>query len=75
MQVSILFFSPSILSRLFIDLILLFFRHAEMMKKIMLTMNENGKELEVYIYLIVFLKFVQSVIPTIQYDFTQNFTL
>ena len=69
------FFSPSILSRLFIDLILLFFRHAEMMKKIMLTMNENGKELEVYIYLIVFLKFVQSVIPTIQYDFTQNFTL
>lgn len=50
-------------------------RHAEMMKKIMNTMNENGKELKVDIYLIVFLKFVQSVIPTIQYDFTQNFTL
>lgn len=50
-------------------------RHAEMMKKIMRTMDDNGKELEVYNYLIVFLKFVQSVIPTIQYDYTQNFSM
>ena len=35
-------------------------------------MEENGKELEVDRYLVVFLKFVQSVIPTIQYDYTQN---
>ncbi|KAH7636347.1 ubiquitin-like protein-conjugating enzyme atg3-like protein [Dermatophagoides farinae] len=47
-------------------------RHAEMMKKIMTTMEENEKHLEVDRYLIVFLKFVQSVIPTIQYDYTQN---
>jgi ubiquitin-like-conjugating enzyme ATG3 len=26
-------------------------------------------------YLIVFLKFVQAIIPTIEYDFTQNFAL
>lgn len=38
-------------------------------------MEENGKELEVHNYIIIFLKFVQSVIPTIQYDFTQNVTL
>lgn len=50
-------------------------RHAEMMKKIMRTMDDNGKELEVHNYLIVFLKFVQSVIPTIQYDYTQNFSM
>ncbi|XP_017486182.1 PREDICTED: ubiquitin-like-conjugating enzyme ATG3 [Rhagoletis zephyria] len=50
-------------------------RHAEMMKKIMRTMGDNGKELEVYNYLIIFLKFVQSVIPTITYDYTQNFSM
>jgi hypothetical protein len=26
-------------------------------------------------YLIIFLKFVQAVIPTIEYDYTQNFTM
>ncbi|KAI2810662.1 E2-like enzyme [Blomia tropicalis] len=50
-------------------------RHAEMMKKIIRTMGDNGKQLEVYNYLIIFLKFVQSVIPTIQYDYTQNFSM
>ena len=38
----------------------------------MTTMEENEKQLDVDRYLIVFLKFVQSVIPTIQYDYTQN---
>ena len=36
-------------------------------------MAESGKELEVYSYLMVFLKFVQSVIPTIEYDYTSEF--
>ncbi|KAJ8681044.1 hypothetical protein QAD02_016831 [Eretmocerus hayati] len=50
-------------------------RHAEVMKKIIETVMEGGRELGVHMYLIIFLKFVQSVIPTIEYDFTQNFSL
>lgn len=51
------------------------FRHAEVMKKIIQTVMEGGGELGVHMYLIIFLKFVQSVIPTIEYDYTQNFTM
>lgn len=50
-------------------------RHAVVMKKIIETVLEGGGELGVHMYLIIFLKFVQSVIPTIEYDYTQNFTL
>jgi len=55
--------------------ILYLYRHAEVMKKIMETVMEGGGELGVHMYLIIFLKFVQSVIPTIEYDYTQNFML
>ena len=34
-------------------------RHAEVMKRIMDMIAEDGRELEVYSYLIVFLKFIQ----------------
>jgi ubiquitin-like-conjugating enzyme ATG3 len=50
-------------------------RHAELMKKLINIVAESGKELEVYSYLMVFLKFVQSVIPTIEYDYTRNLCL
>lgn len=50
-------------------------RHAEVMKKIISTVEDGGKELQVFSYLIIFLKLVQSVIPTLEYDFTQNFTM
>lgn len=50
-------------------------RHAEVMKKIIQTVEDGGKELGVHLYLIIFLKFVQAVIPTIEYDYTRNFTL
>nr|QCX35196.1 ubiquitin-like-conjugating enzyme [Macrobrachium nipponense] len=50
-------------------------RHAETMKKICETVLEGGGELGVHIYLIVFLKFMQAIIPTIEYDYTHNFTL
>lgn len=49
--------------------------HASVMKKILDTIGEGGNELGVHMYLLVFLKFVQSVIPTIEYDFTQNISL
>lgn len=45
------------------------------MKKIIQTVEEGGKALGVHMYLIIFLKFVQTVIPTIEYDFTQNFAM
>lgn len=50
-------------------------RHADIMKKILQTVEEGGGELGVHMYLIIFLKFVQTVIPTIEYDFTMNFTM
>lgn len=50
-------------------------KHAHIMKKIIQTVEEGGGELGVHMYLIIFLKFVQTVIPTIQYDFTMNFSL
>jgi len=50
-------------------------KHAQTMKKLMDQITEGGGELGVHLYLIVFLKFVQAIIPTIEYDFTQNFAL
>jgi ubiquitin-like-conjugating enzyme ATG3 len=46
-------------------------RHAELMKKFIEIAQEGGNELSVHSYLILFLKFVQSVAPTINYDFSQ----
>ncbi|XP_039765225.1 ubiquitin-like-conjugating enzyme ATG3 [Pararge aegeria] len=50
-------------------------RHAEVMKKIIEMVTESGGQLQVHSYLIVFLKFVQTVIPTVEYDFTQNVSM
>ena len=45
------------------------------MKKIMTMIEEDGRELEVHSYMLVFLKFVQAVIPTIEYDYTQQLAI
>nr|CAG4650363.1 EOG090X0AKX [Sida crystallina] len=50
-------------------------KHADVMKKIIQTVTEGGGDLGVHMYLIIFLKFVQAIIPTIEYDYTQNFTM
>jgi len=47
----------------------------QVMKKIMMMIAEDGRELEVHSYLLVFLKFVQAVIPTIEYDYTQQLAI
>jgi ubiquitin-like-conjugating enzyme ATG3 len=47
-------------------------KHSELMKKFIQIAEEGGNELSVHAYLIIFLKFVQSVIPTINYDFSQT---
>lgn len=47
-------------------------RHAEVMKRILSTAAEGGKDIGVHFYLVIFLKFVQTVIPTINYDFSKT---
>ena len=55
--------------------VLIGYRHAETMKKLCACAESDGNELGVHAYLIVFLKFVQAIIPTIEYDFTHDFKI
>ncbi|KAK3095493.1 hypothetical protein FSP39_015329 [Pinctada imbricata] len=50
-------------------------RHAEVMKKIIQMVADGGGDLGVHVYLMIFLKFVQAVIPTIEYDYTRHFIM
>ncbi|KAJ1508104.1 E2-like enzyme [Coelomomyces lativittatus] len=45
-------------------------RHAEMMKKFLHKWFQQGKEIRVDQYLVFFLKFMASVLPTMDYDHT-----
>jgi ubiquitin-like-conjugating enzyme ATG3 len=47
-------------------------KHANVMKKIIDQMMSGGKEPRVDHYLILFLKFMSSVLPTIDYDYTMS---
>lgn len=49
--------------------------HAPMMKHFVDIIEETGAKAEVRAYLFIFLKFLASVVPTIEYDFTLNFDL
>uniref|UniRef100_A0A914I7L4 Ubiquitin-like-conjugating enzyme ATG3 n=1 Tax=Globodera rostochiensis TaxID=31243 RepID=A0A914I7L4_GLORO len=46
--------------------------HASVMKHLIEQFLENGRELNVLDYLFIFLKFVQAVIPTVEYDYTRS---
>lgn len=50
-------------------------KHAAVMKKFIARMIERGKEPKVEFYLLLFLKFMGAVIPTIAYDNTFDFGL
>eukprot|EP00252_Welwitschia_mirabilis_P015316 TRINITY_DN33655_c0_g1_i1.p1 TRINITY_DN33655_c0_g1~~TRINITY_DN33655_c0_g1_i1.p1 ORF type:complete len:311 (-),score=60.03 TRINITY_DN33655_c0_g1_i1:131-1063(-) len=50
-------------------------RHGAVMKKIIDVLMSNGVEPEVDKYLFIFLKFMSSAIPTIEYDYTVDFDL
>ncbi|KAJ6849615.1 autophagy-related protein 3 [Iris pallida] len=50
-------------------------RHGAVMKKIIDVLMSHGVEPEVDKYLFLFLKFLASVIPTIEYDYTMDFDL
>lgn len=47
-------------------------RHAETMKKLVDGLLDSGGVFEVEHYLVLFLKFIASVVPTIEYDYTMS---
>ena len=47
-------------------------RHSLLLKKMIKDFQNSGKKLEVEQSILLFLKFLQSVVPTVQYDFTMD---
>lgn len=47
-------------------------RHGPAMLNIITALKEVGNTPQVDQYLSIFLKFIQSVVPTIQYDYTMD---
>ena len=47
-------------------------RESARCRRCLQVQDAAGKELGVHMYLMIFLKFVQAVIPTIEYDFTRE---
>ena len=47
-------------------------RHSMLLKKMIQDFQNSGKKLEVHMSILLFLKFLQSVVPTVQYDFTMD---
>jgi ubiquitin-like-conjugating enzyme ATG3 len=47
-------------------------KHSLLMKKMIENFEIAGKKLEVYMSIVLLLKFLHSVVPTIQYDFTMD---
>lgn len=51
-------------------------KHADVIKRLVEQTAQGGRhDVQVHEYLLIFLKFVQSVLPTIEYDFTRQFTM
>jgi len=50
-------------------------KHADFMKYLLDVAIENGSKIEVHHALFVFLKFISSVVPTMEYDFTVDIEL
>ena len=45
-------------------------KHAAVMQKLVQAQVDGGKEVKPEAYLVLFLKFISSVCPTIEYDYT-----
>eukprot|EP01029_Cantina_marsupialis_P029273 TRINITY_DN780015_c0_g1_i1.p1 TRINITY_DN780015_c0_g1~~TRINITY_DN780015_c0_g1_i1.p1 ORF type:complete len:318 (-),score=111.76 TRINITY_DN780015_c0_g1_i1:276-1229(-) len=45
-------------------------RHKNVMRRLVEQMEGNGKDVQLLDYLFIFLKFIQGVIPTVDFDFT-----
>mmetsp|Transcript_34171 Transcript_34171/g.30915 ORF Transcript_34171/g.30915 Transcript_34171/m.30915 type:complete len:288 (+) Transcript_34171:65-928(+) len=50
-------------------------KHANVMKHLIEVAKENGSKVEVHHAMFVFLKFISSVVPTMEYDFTVDIEL
>ena len=50
-------------------------RHSLLLQKMIKDFQNAGKKLEIEQSIILFLKFLQSVVPTVQYDFTMDISL
>jgi ubiquitin-like-conjugating enzyme ATG3 len=47
-------------------------RHSLLLKKMINDYQESGKKMEIDMTILLFLKFLQSVVPTVQYDYTMD---
>jgi len=47
-------------------------KHAEVMKKLVSELGKTGRDVPVEQYLVLFVKFIASIIPTIEYDYTMS---
>ena len=47
-------------------------RHSLLLKKMIENFEKSGKKLDIEMSILIFLKFVHSAVPTIQYDFTMD---
>jgi ubiquitin-like-conjugating enzyme ATG3 len=47
-------------------------KHSLLLMKMIENFEQNGKKLEVHMSVLLFLKFLHSVVPTIEYDFTMD---
>ena len=47
-------------------------RHSLLLKKMIENFEKSGKKLDIEMSILIFLKFLHSVVPTIQYDFTMD---
>ena len=47
-------------------------KHSSLLKKMIASYEKNGEKLDVEKSVLLFLKFLQSIVPTVQYDFTMD---
>jgi len=50
-------------------------KHANVLKSMSDTMRENGQKVESHFALLIFLRFIASVIPTVEFDMTGDIHL
>jgi len=50
-------------------------KHANVMKHLIDVAADNGKKIEAHSAMFIFLKFISSVVPTMEYDFTLDIDL
>ena len=50
-------------------------RHSLLLKKMIKDVQSSGRKMEIEMTILLFLKFLQSVVPTVQYDYTMDIQL